>query len=429
MKIAVIGAGFTGLRAIYELTKQGYKTSVFEKESMPGGLAVGFKENGWDWSLEKHYHHWFTNDNNILNLANEINFPVITRRPKTSIYVNEGIYPLDSPIHVLTFPHISFFDRLRMAGILGFLRYNPYWKMLEGIKTNRFLEKTMGKNAYKKIWEPQLQNKFGEYANGIALSWFWARIKKRTASLSYPKGGFLDFAQTIVKECEKRNGEFFFNTEVLEIKNNKNGAEVKFKIGNSKTETENYDAVIVTLPSFLFAKIATGLPENYKRNLLKLKGLGAINLLLRLEKQFLKDGTYWLSICEKKAPIMAVVEHTNFMDKKYYNDEHIVYLGNYLPPDHPYMKMSAEDLLKIYDPFLKKINPSYALSTIGYSLFKAPFAQPIIPIHYSKIIPSFKTPLKNIYLANIQQVYPWDRGTNYAAELGQRVAELIIKEY
>lgn len=158
---------------------------------------------------------------------------------------------------------------------------------------------------------------------------------------------------------------------------------------------------------------------------MQLKGLGAINLILRLKQPFLQDGTYWLNICDKKSPIMAIVEHTNFMDKKHYNNEHIVYLGNYLPQDHPYMHLTADELLKIYDPYLRKINPNYKFSIINYKLFTVPFAQPIIPVDYSKIMPPFETPLKNVYLANIQQVYPWDRGTNYAVELGMRVSKII----
>ncbi|MBI2031519.1 MAG: FAD-dependent oxidoreductase [Candidatus Levybacteria bacterium] len=424
MKIAIIGAGFTGLSAAFELTKKKHKVSVFEKDNNPGGLAVGFEEKKWNWSLEKHYHHWFTNDHNVLGLAKEIKFDVITERPKTSIFLDNSIYQLDSPMNVLTFPRISFFDRLRMAGVLGFLRYNPYWKMLEGIKTDRFLREAMGENVYKKIWEPQLKNKFGNYANDIALSWFWARIKKRTPALSYPQGGFLQFAETLVAKIKKNGGKFYFNTEAKEIKNNTR-VNIKYKMINDQWSYEDFDAAIVTLPSFFFVKIAPGLPENYKKKLLSLKGLGAINLLLRLKKKFLTDDTYWLSICDRNSPIMAMVEHTNFMDKKFYNNEHIVYLGNYLSFDHPYMKMTKDELLKIYHPFLKKINPNYQLSIINSHLFKTPFAQPIIPINYSKKVPPFETPFKNVYLANIQQVYPWDRGTNYAVELGQKIAKLI----
>lgn len=124
---------------------------------------------------------------------------------------------------------------------------------------------------------------------------------------------------------------------------------------------------------------------------------------------------------------MAIVEHTNFMDKKNYNNEHLVYLGNYLPHDHRYFKMPKEEILKEFDKFLKSIKPDYKKNLIDYEVFKAPFAQPIIPVNYSKLIPPIKTPLQNVYLANIQQVYPWDRGTNYAVELGQKVAKLIIE--
>ena len=190
---------------------------------------------------------------------------------------------------------------------------------------------------------------------------------------------------------------------------------------------ENFDKAIVTVPSFLFLKITKGLPDDYKNSLGKLKGLGATNLVLRLNKPFFKDSTYWLSVCDKNAPVMAIVEHTNFMDKKNYDNEHILYLGNYKKPTDPYFLMTKDEMLNKFDSYLNKINPDYKKNIIGFELFKAPFAQPIIPINYSKILPSFETPFKNIFLANIEQVYPWDRGTNYAVELGQKVVYEMLK--
>ncbi|MBU4098774.1 oxidoreductase, partial [Patescibacteria group bacterium] len=157
----------------------------------------------------------------------------------------------------------------------------------------------------------------------------------------------------------------------------------------------------------------------------RLNSLGATNLVLRLNKQFFPDKTYWLSICDSAAGIMAIVEHTNFMDKRHYNNEHIVYVGNYTTSDHPKFLASKEKLLSTYDPFLRKINSAYKNNLIDYKLFKTPFAQPIIPPYYSKLIPSIATPLPNIYLANMQQVYPWDRGTNYAVELGEKTASMV----
>ncbi len=427
MKVAIIGAGFTGLTAAYQLTKKGHGVTVFEKDSNPGGLAIGYKERSWNWSLEKHYHHWFTNDKFILNLAEEIGHKVLIKRPKTSVYTEGEIFQFDSPKDVLLFPKLSILERLRMAAVIGAMRYNLFWKPLEKINASTFLPKMMGKNPYKMIWEPLFANKFGEYATDVSLAWFWARITKRTPSLAYPEGGFLDFANHLVSVIQKNGGKIFFNTEVTEV-NDSDTTYVSYLLQNGKTKTENFDVIIFTLPSFLFIKITKNLPDSYKDKLVRLKGLGATNLVLRLKKPFFKDNTYWLSVCDKTSPVMAVVEHTNMMDKKNYNNEHLLYLGNYLPADSPEFLMGKEQKLQLFDPFLKKLNPDYKKSLIGYELFKAPFAQPIIPTNYSKMVPAMKTPLKNVFLANIEQVYPWDRGTNYAVELGEKVAELVEDE-
>jgi len=425
MNIAIIGAGFTGLSAGYQLQKNGHKITIFEKDKAPGGLAIGYQEPEWDWTLEKHYHHWFTNDSFVLNLAQEIGHPVVIRRPKTSVYLNGKLHQLDSPKHVLLFTELSIIERLRMATVLGLLRYNPMWKPLEKIHAATFLKRTMGKKAYRLLWEPQFQNKFGAYVPEISLAWFWARITKRTPSLAYPEKGFLAFAEHLVTTIKQKGGTVKFTTELLELRDERN-VTVKTKRETGKVTVQTFDKVIVTLPSFLFAKVTPQLPESYLSKLTKLKGLGATNLVLRLKEPFFSDGTYWLSICDTTSPVMAIVEHTNFMDNKHYAGEHLVYLGNYVPADHEYFQMNEDEMLQRFDPFLQKINPHYKESLIGMKLFKAPFAQPIIPVNYSKILPPMETPLPNVILANIEQVYPWDRGTNYAVELGEKAAKLLM---
>jgi hypothetical protein len=81
----------------------------------------------------------------------------------------------------------------------------------------------------------------------------------------------------------------------------------------------------------------------------------------------------------------------------------------------------------VYDQLLQRIHPGYKKLLIDYQVFRAPFAQPIVPTNYSKIIPSFTTPLPHVYLANIEQVYPWDRGTNYAVALGLKIAQKVLQ--
>lgn len=420
MKIAIIGAGFTGLTAAYELLKEGHEVTVFEKDNKPGGLAIGYKEKKWDWTLEAFYHHWFTNDDAVLNLAKELHYPVLTRRPKTSSLIDGEIFQLDSPLTFLTFPKLSFVERVRMAAVLGALRYNPFWKTLEGFTAADILPKAMGQKAYHILWEPLLRNKFGSFTPTISLAWFWARVTKRTPSLAYPQGGFLHFVETLAAAVEKKGGKILYNADIAQI----NDDAEKIDLGKYGT----FDKVIVTVPSFAFLKLAPQLPEKYQQRLTKLQGIGAVVVVMRLKKSFFTDNTYWLNVCDTKAPVLAIVEHTNFMDKKHYNNEHLIYLGNYLPKEHKYFSLSAEELLNEFDPYLSKINPDYKDALIGVTKFSVPFAQPIIPINYSKDVPSFDTPIKNVYLANMQQVYPWDRGTNYAVELGQKIAKHILEK-
>ena len=66
MKIAIIGAGFGGMAAAYDLRKAGHEVIIFEAADYVGGLAAGFKEPHWDWSIEKFYHHWFQSDSSML---------------------------------------------------------------------------------------------------------------------------------------------------------------------------------------------------------------------------------------------------------------------------------------------------------------------------------------------------------------------------
>lgn len=423
MKIAVIGAGFTGLTAALELTKKDHKVTIFEKESLPGGLAMGFKQKDWDWHLEKHYHHLFTSDWAARNLAQEVEVKIFYKRPKTKSLIKDVFYSLDSAFDVLKFNQLSPVKRIRMGTVLAYLKITPFWQPMEKISTSSYLKKMMGDEPYKILWKPLLAAKFGEYKDKIPLSWFWARIKKRSAKLGYPEGGFQNLADSIKNKIENLGGKFYFKTEVKEIKTESD----KIRISSlNNLNIELFDKVIVTIPSSSFVKITPSLPNEYQQKLLNLKMLGALNLVLILKEPFLSDGTYWLNITNREFPFLAIVEHTNFVDQKYYNNQHIVYIGNYLPPGHPYMEMTAGELLAIYDPYLRKINPNYILNATAHTLFKDPFAQPVVTLDYSKKIPSYITPLKSVYLANMQQIYPWDRGTNYSVELGKKIAEKIF---
>jgi len=285
------------------------------------------------------------------------------------------------------------------------------------------LQKTLGRVPYGTLWEPLLKSKFGPYYKDISLAWFWARIKARSTKLGYPEGGFGHFADRLAEKVVSLGGKIHFDCPVDRIVPNDKTVTVYYKGKKS-----DFDVVIVTVSNALFAHLTPSLPEDYKKKLNEFKGIGALNIILELKKEFLPKDVYWLNICDSDFPFLAVVEHTHFIDKSHYNNSNIVYVGNYLPSDHELFSLSKEKLLDRYHPYLDKIHSGYKNNLFDIHLFKVPFAQPIVTTNFSKKILPFNTPIPNLYLANIQQVYPWDRGTNYAVEMGKRIVNTVHTE-
>jgi len=423
MKIAVLGGGFTGLTAAYYLAKKNHQVTLFEKEKILGGLAAGFKTDNWDWYLERAYHHLFANDYDILNFAKEIGFnKIFFKEPVTaSLYKNTNnkfsILSLDTSLSLLRFPYLPLLDKLRAGIVIVFLKLSPFLSIYEKQTSQEFLKKTMGEKVWNILWQQLFRGKYGDYAGNILASFIWARIKKRTKNLGYVEGGFQIFINYVANKLKSLRVNVLTGHGIEEIKKRGN----KFIINNTL-----YDIVVSTLPTPVLTKISqTILPKSYLNRLSKIKYLHALTLILETDKPIL-DKTYWLNISTSKIPIMGIVQHTNFIDKKNYGNKHISYLGWYLKREDKLMNMEKDELVKSVYPYLKKVNSNCSIvSLLNCYMFKAPFAQPIFDKNFVKNKPDFITPVKNFFIANLDMTYPYDRGTNYAVKLGKEVVKLI----
>lgn len=424
MKIAIIGGGFIGLTAALRLASKGHNIYIFEKDKKFGGLASTFNDKNWKWCLEKYYHHVFKTDRFFLKLSKELNVKCEFKFAKTSIFYKNNQYTFDSPIDLIMFSPIPFIDRIRTGITIIFLKLIINWKPLEKIRAIKLLRKLSGDKSWRVIWSPLFYSKFGASAPQISAAWFWARIKKRGNLFGYPLGGFEKIIEKIILKSKKNNAKFFSNSEIVKIKLINN----KFEIRTKKNAYSEFDKIICTTSTKIFVKIFSNLPKDYINKIRKLKGRATINLVLKLKNKFFEDDTYWLNINEKSFPFVGVVEHTNFINKRYYNKENIIYIANYLDLKNPMYRLDKSKLIKKFSPYFKKINPKFNRNWILKSwIFKSDFAQPIIKVNYSKDIPPQITPLKNVFLVNIQQVYPWDRQVNYAIELGEKISNIVLK--
>src|SRR3989344_1654001 len=426
MKVAIIGGGFTGLTAAYELVKKGHKVTVFEKDTVLGGLAHGFKEKSWSWHLEAAYHHLFTNDTAIIGLMKELGLAdrLITKRPITATLWNQALYQFDAPMHLLLFPGLPLIDKLRTGMLALFCKLFPFWQILEGVSAEEFFTAVGGRRAWEEIWKPLMYGKFGALYHQVPASWLWARIKKRTPKLCYIEGGFHTLVTALEKAIKRYGGTILTGVPLQSISIKKNCIYVcgRNAIYNSFSHIA-FDRLLLTVPTPFAAKLIPNfsLFTSHFSLPLSIPHLHAQTLILETKEPILKD-VYWLNITDRTFPFLAVVAHTNFMDKKHYGGHHLTYFGNYLPPGHPFLTMSKEQLLKKFLPFINRLNPSCQLSAVSCQLFTGMYAQPVHQLHYSQIAPKLDPPAggPGIYLANMDSIFPWDRGTNYAVELGKK---------
>ncbi len=430
MNIAVIGAGIAGMTAAHDFLKAGHNVKVFEGSDHVGGLASGFQEPNWEWSVERFYHHWFQSDSSMLGLIEELGYSdqVIFPRPVTVMYHNKKFYPFDSIPAALLYPGLGWgFNKIRFGLVGLFLKLTNNWQALEKFTVDTWMRKWAGDKVYEEMWEPMMIGKFGErYAKEVNMAWMWARIKARTNRLGTFKGGFQTFCNRFANDLTERGVVIKLNTMVNAIHPGSQGG-IDLEING---ETQNFDRCLVTSSPSLMAKMTPQLPPAYLKGLLDLKSLGAVVLTISIKHRLSEKGYYWFNLPKTAGfPFLALVEHTNFLPAEHFGGEHIIYCGDYLETDHEYFDLSKEELVERFAPSLKRINPDFSTDWINKTwLYKTKYAQPVPLVNHSQNIPDIQTPIPGLFFASMSQVYPWDRGTNFAVEIARRAAKLILTD-
>lgn len=434
-RIAIIGGGFAGLTAAYELGKLGYQTFLFERAPELGGLAGTFPIEGT--RLERGYHHWFTSDTHIVDLMSELGLgDRVQWIPSKVGFLHGGkIWNWVTPMDVLRFTPMSLIGRLRLGASTFYLSYlqtnRNKFHDYEKITAAAWLKKWAGAEAWDKAWKPLFYGKFGAEAENVPLVFLWYKARLRLTSrkglskevLGYPRGSFQVLIDALGNAIKKQGGKILLGTTVQRIIV-ENGVATGLQL---ETEPmQSFDRIICTTPSFVAMKLAD-FPADYLKKMTAAKYMAAVLLILKLKHSL--SPIYWLNIADRTIPFVATIEQTNFIPPEVYNGKRVLYVSNYLDPTSPYFQMSREELFNTYLPHLQKINPQFSPDWVEEMWhFREAAAQPIVPLNYSTMIPEHRTPIRNLYLANTTQIYPEDRGTNYSVRLGQDIAKMLNED-
>jgi protoporphyrinogen oxidase len=446
-KTAVLGGGALGLTVALRLAQRGERVVVYEREPVAGGLAAGFSPApelpaGGPF-LEKFYHHLFRSDTAAvalieeLGLGNRLTWP----RPVNAVLYQGQLWQPYTPLGLLRFSPLSLAERVRMGAVLALLKLQKNHRVFEAYTAHDWLRRWMGRRPYEVCWEPLLRAKFGERYDAISMAWFWARIYGRSFALGYLEGGFQLLYNALVAEIRRLGGEVHLGHTVIEAQYAPLGwgaldggnwrvrarREEASAPGDSGAIAEaQFHRVVSTLPTRLTVRLVPQLPEEFRQRYDWGEAFGAHCLVLALDRPLLDRGIYWLNVNDPGYPFLVLVEHTNYIPAAHYGGKHLVYLGNYLPMDHPLFRASKEKVLAEFLPAVRRIVPAFQDSWVRESwAFGAPYAQPVVTREYPAHIPPFKGPLPDLWIGSMFQVYPQDRGQNYSIALANGLVEEI----
>lgn len=429
--VTIIGGGFTGLAAGYKLASAGHKVTVVEADSTVGGLAGAFETGGE--RLDRFYHHWFTNDREVLGLIDALGLSadVVTNPTNTGIFYANRIFKLSTPMDLLKFKALPFPDRIRLGLLTLRARQVKDWQALENETAADWLRRLGGETVYEVVWEPLLKGKFGPYAEDVSAVWFWNKLKLRGGSrgkggeerLLYLRGSFARLAEATASGITAVGGIVRTSSPVRFVEPTGEG---DWKVTGDWGEVRS-DRVILTIALPLVADmIETWADSDYLQRLRRIEYLANVCLVLQLDRSL--SSTYWLNVNDTSFPYVGVIEHTNFESPTMYGGDHVVYLSKYLPHTDALYQMSDEEVLAYSVPHLRRMFPVFEESWIRkHHVWRARWSQPVVERNYSNLIPEKDGPKAGFHICSMAQIYPEDRGTNYAIREGNAIASRLIE--
>src|SRR5690349_19664457 len=133
-EVAVIGAGAMGLAAAYHALGHGHAVSVYETDTVAGGMAAHLDLDGL--SIERFYHFVCKTDQPTFDLMKELGIGDLMRWRPTSMgyYIDGRHYRWGDPVSLLTFPRLGIIPKLRYGLQMFATTRRRDWSDLENVR-------------------------------------------------------------------------------------------------------------------------------------------------------------------------------------------------------------------------------------------------------------------------------------------------------
>ncbi len=425
-RVAVLGAGPMGLAVAYQLALDGQQPVVFEAADRAGGMTASFDFGGL--AIERYYHFHCISDHAFLDLLGELGLSGKMRWVETRMgfYWRGKVVPWGNPLALLMFPGLSLTAKFRYGLHAYLATRRTAWRSLDRLSARDWIERWVGKEAYKVLWSRLFEFKFHQYADGISAAWIWSRIRRigRSRSslmrekLGYLEGGSNTLVLALQARIEAMGGEFRLNCRVSRVRIS-DGAVRGIEIGD---DFEAYDKVVSTIPLPYLPGLMPDLPAGILAKFAAVRNIAVVCVIVKLAKEL--TGNFWLNVNDDAMDIPGLVEYSQLRPL----DQHVVYVPFYLPGDHPAFKEPDQMFMDRVRRYLRTINPGLEDGDfIDMHTSRYRFAQPICTPGFLAGLPPVELPVQGLWAADTSYYYPEDRGISESIAFGRMIARKVAQ--
>ncbi|MEQ8816896.1 MAG: NAD(P)/FAD-dependent oxidoreductase [Thalassobaculum sp.] len=419
--VGIVGAGAMGLAAAYHALKAGHRVTVYEADTVPGGMAAHTDLDGL--SIERFYHFVCKADAATFALMRELGIGERMRWRDTSMgyFVDGKMYRWGDPLALLTFPKLSPMAKLRYGLQMFLSTKRSDWRPLENLAAKDWIERGAGREAYDVLWRRLFDLKFFEYADTVSAAWIWTRIKRIGTSrrslmqeqLGYIDGGSETLVRALVEAIGARGGEIRLGTPVQEV------VVADGRVAGIRTAAgvDPVDAAISTMPTPYVSKLVPALPDDWKARYDGIVNIGVVCVLLRLSKSV--SPHFWVNINDPAVEIPGIIEFSRLRPV----EDTVVYVPFYMPQSHP--KFGRDDAAFVAESMaaIRRLNPAVGESDLKASLVgRLRHAQPVCEAGFAARVPPIRTPIAGLQVADTAFYYPEDRGISESVRYGAMMA-------
>src|SRR4051794_19248990 len=195
------------------------------------------------------------------------------------------LWPFPPPGDLLRFGPMPPPARVRMgAAAVALQRFAGKPDPYEQITAQAWIERRMGRAAWREVWGPLLRGKFGERADDIAMVWLWSKLRLRRGEdarderLGYPRDSWGGLLEALRDPVGAGGGRVLIDRPAGALRRAAGGgwlvppgAPDSFRAGHDPRrfavggEPERYDRVLATVPSDVFEQLLEPrtLPDAY----------------------------------------------------------------------------------------------------------------------------------------------------------------------